>query len=125
MRLLNRTITDRRRAHTNRGGQHPLDDRKSNLTPLHLKILQWVEGRRPGDSRPKVDDMSAFAIDTAVAELVLMDLVKAVSIPQSRYDRAHWEPTGLTGAGWRTLVRYRRAKPRPITHSWWRLKIWG
>ena len=67
MRPLNPTITDRRRAHTNRGGQHPLDDRKSNLTPLHLKILQWVEGRRPGDSRPKIDDMSAFAIDTAVA----------------------------------------------------------
>ena len=125
MRPLNPTITDRRRSPTNRGTAHPLDDRKSNLTPLHLQILQWVEERQPGDSRPKIDGISGFAIDTAVAELVLLDLVKAVSIPQTRYDRAHWEPTGLTGAGWRTLVRHRRANPRPITHSWWRLKIWG
>ena len=125
MRSLNRPITNRRRSVTNRSGWHPLDDRKGNLTPLHLQILQWVEGRRPGDTRPKIDGLAAFSIDTAVAELVLMDLVKAVSIPQTRYDRAHWEPTGLTATGWRTLLRHRRAKPRPVTHSWWRLKIWG
>ena len=125
MRPLNTSITNRRRTVTNRRAPDALNDKNSQLTPLHLQILQWVEGRQPGDTRPRIEAVSVFATDSAVAELVLMDMITAVAIPQTRYDRAHWEPTGLTRTGWRALLRQRRAEPRPITHSWWRLRLWG
>ncbi len=125
MRPLIRPITIRRRSITNRSRLTPLAEHNRNLTALHFQILEWVEGRRSGGSRPQIDGLSSFAIDGAVAELVLEDLIKAVSIPRSRYDRAHWEPTGLTASGWRTLLRHRRTQPQPVTHSWWPLRIWG
>src|SRR5215203_6781490 len=125
MRPLNRSITKSRRSLTKRYHSTLIDEQNGKLTPLHLQILQWVEGRRPGDARPHIEGLSAFSIHTAVAELVLRDLVKAVSIPQNRHHAAHWEPTALTAAGWRTLVRHRRAEPPPVTHAWWRLRIWG
>ena len=125
MRPLNRSITRNRRSLTNRYRSTLFDHQNGNLTPLHLQILQWVEGRQPGDARPRIEGLSAFSIDSAVAELVLRNLVKAVSIPQNRDHRAHWKPTALTAAGWRTLVRHRRAEPRPVTHAWWRLRMWG
>jgi hypothetical protein len=119
------SITNRRGSVTKRRRSTPLDGQNGNLTPLHFQILQWVESRQPGDKRPQIEGLSAFSLDTAVAELVLRDLIKAVSIPQRRYDRAHWEPTGLTATGWRTLMKNRRSKPQPVTHPWWRLRLWG
>lgn len=118
-------ITNRRHSVTKRRRSTRLGDQNGNLTPLHFQILQWVEARQPGDKRPQLEDLSAFALDTLVAELVLMDLIKAVSLPQRRYDRAHWEPTGLTSTGWRTLMKHRRSTPQPVTHPWWRLRVWG
>jgi hypothetical protein len=125
MRSLNSPITKRRRSVTNRNRPIPFGQQSRNLTPLHFQILHWIEGRAPGDARPKIEGLSGFALDTTVAELVLLDLIKAVSIPQSRYDRGHWEPTGLTGKGWRTLLRHRRRKPQPVAHHWSRLEIWS
>ena len=118
-------ITNRRRLVTNSRRATPLKDQNGNLTPLHFQILQWVEGRRSGNSRPRLEGLSTFAIDSAVADLVLRDLIKAVAMPQRRYDQAHWEPTGLTPIGWRTLLRHRRAQPKPVTLPWWRVRIWG
>jgi len=125
MRPLITPITNRRRSVTKRSRPTPLDDQNGNLTPLHFQILLWVEGRRSGDKRPQLEGLSAFSLDSAVADLILRDLIDAVSIPQKRYNRAHWEPTGLTPKGWRTLLRHRRKKPQPITHPWWPLRIWG
>jgi hypothetical protein len=118
-------ITNRRRSITNRRRSRPRNDQNGNLTPLHFQILHWVEARQAGEARPRIDGLSGFSIDTAVAELILMDLVKAVSIPHGRYGRAHWAPTGLTATGFRALLRHRRRKAQPVTHPWWPLHVWG
>lgn len=118
-------ITNRRRTVTKRSRSTPVADQNGNLTPLHFQILQWVESRGPGDKRPQIEGLSAFSLDTAVAELILLDLLKAVSLPQRHHDRAHWEPTGLTTKGWRTLMKNRRTKPQSITYPWWRVRTWG
>lgn len=62
-------------------------------------------------------------VDRAVAELVIAGLVKAVAIPPSKYDHAHWQPTSLTALGWEALVRHRRSLPRPAPQPWWRLTL--
>jgi hypothetical protein len=119
-------ITNRRSSVTKRRRQPPLDDKNGNLTPLDFQVLQWVEARRSGDRRSQIEGLSAFSLDTVVAELVLRDLIKAVSMPQRRFNRARLEPTGLTAAGWRTLMKHRRTKPQPLAHpSFSRLQVWG
>jgi hypothetical protein len=120
MSSVNRSITNHHRTVTNRTTAALLSDQNSNLTPLHLQLLQWVEGRRADDTRPRLPDISPFIVDSAVAELVLRGLVKAVAIPRSRYDTAHWEPTGLTPSGRKMLARHRRSQPEPsVPQPWW------
>ena len=121
MNPVSRSITNQHRSVTNYRTPIAGNDQNGNLTALHLQILQWVEGRTAGQTRPQLANIAPFLIDRAVAELVLGGLVKAVSVPQSRYDSAHWEPTALTASGWRVLARHRRAQPRPTTHPWWRI----
>ena len=126
MRPLIHPITNRRSSVTKRRRPTPLDDQNGNLTPLHFQVLQWVEARRSGDRRAAIEGLSAFSLDTVVAELVLRDLIKAVSIPQKRFHPTRWEPTGLTAAGWRLLMKHRRTRPQLLAHpSFSRLQIWG
>jgi hypothetical protein len=125
MRPLNGATNKRRRSLTSRVHSTPLADQKGNLAPLHLQILQWVETCQPGETRPTLDGLSGFTIDAAVAELVGAGLIQAVAVPPTSSDRAHWLPTGLTSQGSRTLLHHRRTQPHTLTHSSWRLRIWG
>jgi hypothetical protein len=121
--LVNRSITNQRESVTHHSYSPATGDHKSQLSSVHLQILQWVETRRAADTRPQVAGLAPLAVDRAVAELVLADLVKAVSIPGSKYDQAHWKPTGLTALGWEALVRYRRSQPRPAPQRWWKIRL--
>ena len=125
MSRLNRSITSPRRSITNRSRAIPFDDQKGNLTALHFQILRWVEAHGAGETRPEIEGLSTFAIDRAVAELVLAGLIKGVSVPQHRYKEAHWEAKALTWKGWQALVRHRRAQPRPVHQPWWRIRLFG
>jgi hypothetical protein len=124
MDLVSRSVT-RRGSLANQRRSTAAVDQAGHIGSLHIEILEWIEARRGADTRPQLAGIPPLAVDRAVAELVLAGLITAIAVPGSKYDQGHWQPTGLTAAGWEALVRYRRRQPRPAGHRWWRLKLFG